>query len=225
MTRARSDETPLSDRSAIEAAAFVMSLRARGVRDTALLSAMERTSRESFAPRRLSDLARRDVALPLACGQTMTAPGTVAAMLVALGLRPGQRVLEIGTGSGYVTALLVRLGAEVVSVERYRTLAEAASLHLAAAGALDAVTLLHGDGLAPGLEGSFDRVLLNGFTRDLPPDLTARLAPGGRLVGALGGRGGPRLLTLEREADGALRREVGAPLRLAPLAEGRAVAL
>ena len=70
--------------------------------------------------------SRTDVPLPLPCGQTMTAPRTVADDAVALGLQPGQRVLEIGTGSGYVTALLAQLGAEVVSVERFNTLAESA---------------------------------------------------------------------------------------------------
>ena len=51
-------------------------------------------------PRRFADLARTDVALPLPCGQTMTAPSAVATMLVALEPQPGGRVLEIGTGSG-----------------------------------------------------------------------------------------------------------------------------
>ena len=115
-------------------AAFVLSLRARGVFDRAVLSAMERVPREVFAPRRYADLARSDVALPLACGQTMTSPAVVAAMLAALDVRPGHRVLEVGTGSGYVTALLSRMGAEVHSVERRATLAESASHRLASAG-------------------------------------------------------------------------------------------
>ena len=212
-----------SDRATAETVAFVMALRARGVRDTALLSAMERTSREMFAPRRFSDLARADIALPLACGQTMTAPTSVAAMLLALQVGPGQRVLEVGTGSGYVTALLTRLGARVVTVERYATLAEAAALHLAAAGA--EATLLTGDGLAPDFEGGFQRVLLNGTLPAVPSTLAALLAPGGRLVGGLQGSPTPRLVTVERLEDGSLRQEVGRPLRLAPLVGGAASAL
>ncbi len=35
-------------------------------------------------------------------------------------------MLEIGTGSGYQAAVLSRLAREVISIERYRTLAEAA---------------------------------------------------------------------------------------------------
>lgn len=219
------DAIPVADRSAAETVAFVMGLRARGVRDTALLSAMERITRERFAPRRLADLARVDIALPLACGQTMTAPSSVAAMLLALEVAPGQRVLEVGTGSGYVTALLARLGARVVTVERYATLAEAAVLHLEAAGALPAVTPLTGDGLRPGLEDRFDRVLLNGTVPAVPEALTALVAPGGRLVAGVPGRPAPRLLTLERLAGEGWQETVGGPLRLAPLVQGRAAAL
>src|SRR3954471_12023538 len=113
-----------ASREAVEAASFVMTLRARGVRDTAVLGAMERVRRELFAPRRFSDLARTDVSLPLPYGQTMTAPSTVATMLIALNLQAGHRVLEIGTGSGYVTALLARIGGRLTSIERYGALAE-----------------------------------------------------------------------------------------------------
>ena len=72
------------DIEAIAAAAFVLSLRERGLRDKAVLGAMERVPRDLFAPRRFADLSRRDVALPLSLGQTMTAPGSVAVMLTAL---------------------------------------------------------------------------------------------------------------------------------------------
>src|SRR5215204_1147786 len=140
---------PLNDREApreaVDAASFVLSLRARGIRDTAVLGAMERVRRDLFAPRRFADLARNDVALPLACGQTMTAPRTVATMLVELGVEEGQRVLEIGTGSGYVSALLARLGGLVHSVERFATLAESAAEHLRIAQA-DGVRIEIGDG-------------------------------------------------------------------------------
>src|SRR3954453_24162973 len=92
-----------ADHQAVEAAAFILALRARGVRDTAVLGAMERVRRELFAPRRFSDLARTDVSLPLPYGQTMTQPSTVAAILIGLNLQAGHRMPETGSGSGYVT--------------------------------------------------------------------------------------------------------------------------
>ena len=200
-----------SEKEAVGAATFVLSLRARGIRDVPVLRAMELVPREVFAPRRFADLARADVALPLPCGQTMTAPGTVAAMLEALGVEPGQRVLEVGTGSGYVSALLARLGAEVVTVERYAALAESAVQHWQVAG-IAGVAAEIADGLAPRPGERFDRILLNGAVPDVPEALAAGLSPGGWRR--------PRIVRVERGPDGDLRREAGAPLRIAPLVPG-----
>jgi protein-L-isoaspartate(D-aspartate) O-methyltransferase len=210
---------------AVETAAFVLGLRARGVRDAAVLGAMERVPREAFAPLAFRDLARRDLALPLPCGQTMTAPSVIATMLAALNPQ-GARVLEIGTGSGYATALLLRLGcAEVVSLERYATLARNARSRLDALGFGAAMVGL-ADGCAPPEEaGGFDRILVNGTLRDLPQALIARLNPGGRLIGALAGPAGPRLVAIAQEADGPWRQVRETPLRIGPLTPGLAAIL
>jgi protein-L-isoaspartate(D-aspartate) O-methyltransferase len=214
-----------ASREAVEAASFVLTLRARGVRDTAVLGAMERVRRELFAPRRFSDLARTDVSLPLPYGQTMTAPSTVATMLIALNLQAGHRVLEIGTGSGYVTALLARIGGRLTSIERYAPLAEEAQTRLEVAGIEppDPIDLVIGDGLdLKTSEERFDRVLVNGALPSIPSTVTSALASGGRLVGALTIDGFPRLITIERTQDGALVHMLGGGLRLSPLASAGA---
>jgi protein-L-isoaspartate(D-aspartate) O-methyltransferase len=79
--------------------------------------------REIFVPHRFADLARRAIALPLRCGQTLPEPWLTAKMIEALAPLPRHRVLEIGTGSGYATALLARLAREVLSIERFKSLA------------------------------------------------------------------------------------------------------
>jgi protein-L-isoaspartate(D-aspartate) O-methyltransferase len=187
---------------------------------------MELVPREVFAPRRLADLARTDLALPLACGQTMTAPSAVAAALVALSVGADQRVLEIGTGSGYVTALLVRLGAQVVSVERFGTLSQGAAERLRHVEALASVRLETGDGLALRPRERFDRILLNGCVDAVPQHLLDLLAPGGRLVGALRAEGLSRLVRIERPAEGsAAAPQTLGPIRLSPLIPGVARAL
>ncbi|MBB4039641.1 protein-L-isoaspartate(D-aspartate) O-methyltransferase [Microvirga flocculans] len=213
-----------SEQAAIGAASFILSLRAKGIRDTALLRAMELVPREVFAPRRFTDLARTDVALPLPCGQTMTGPATVAAMLLALGVQPGQRVLEIGTGSGYVTALLAKLGAEVTTVERFSTLAESAAQHLKIVQT-EKVRLEVGDGLATRVRERFDRILLNGSHPRVPENLMPLLGPGGRLVGALAIEGAPRLVRVERGPEGEVTQDLGVPLRISPLVTGIAATL
>ncbi len=207
------------DPETIAAAAFVLSLRERGLRDKAVLGAMERVPRELFAPRRFADLSRRDVALPLPLGQTMTAPFSVAVMLTALAVRPGDSVLEIGAGSGYVSALLARLGAKVVSVERYAALADGAAMRFAELGITEAIEISVRDGLTMRTSERFERILLNGALPALPDDVTRLLAPGGRLVGALNGETGPQLVSVDADLQGKLRAACGADLRIAPLVQ------
>ncbi len=206
----------------VDAASFILSLRARGIRDTAVLSAMERVRRDLFAPRRFADLARTDVSLPLPFGQTMTAPSAVATMLVALGPEAGHRVLEIGTGSGYVTALLARIGCRVTTIERYATLAEEAQVRLEVAGVDPGIEMGVGNGLALDLGGErFDRILVNGAIPAVPDALTALLAERGRLVAGLSLDDFPRLVRIERDEDGELVHTLGGALRIARLTAGR----
>jgi len=212
------DGDPTLDAEAVETAAFVLALRAKGFRDKAVLGAMERVPRHLFAPRRFADLSRSDVALPLPYGQTMSAPTTVAAMLVQLRLEEGEAVYEVGTGSGYVSALLARLGGRVESVERVSALTDAAALRLGQLDLAEAVALGVGDGLTPRRNRErFPRILVNGAVPDFPDTLVERLAPGGRLVGALTVDGFPRLAVLVKDEDGVPHRQVGAAVRIAPL--------
>ncbi|SEG79942.1 protein-L-isoaspartate O-methyltransferase family protein [Bosea lathyri] len=206
--------------------AFLLSLRAQGVRDLTVLRAMERVSRERFAPSRFADLARQDVSVPLPCGQTMTAPHTVASLLTALEMQPSARVLEVGTGSGYVSTLLAAMGGEVVSLERYRTLALAAHERVAGTGFEAVIDLRHADGFQPDRTlGRFDRVLVNGVANAVPEALLARLSPSGRLVGAIRVEGVARRVVVTRLADGSFDHALGPVVRLPPLAPGLARAL
>ena len=208
-----------------ETVAFLLSLRAKGIRDIGVLRAMEMVPRDLFAPRRFADLARADVSLPLPCGQTMTAPAIIATMLVELGVEPHHRVLEVGTGSGYVSAVLGRLGRDVLTVERFRTLAIGATERIGALGQQH-VRIATGDGLAIGPEiGPFDRVLLNGTVAEVPKGLRDALAMGGRLVGARLIDGVPRLFRIQRTGEGLLAEERREVLKLPPLAAGAARAL
>ena len=113
---------------------FLLGLRRRGISDAAVLRAMDEVPREHFVEGPFVDAAYADQALPIAFGQTISQPYVVAYMTEQLGVRPHHRVLEVGTGSGYQAAVLSRLAREVVSVERYRTLEEAARNRLAVLG-------------------------------------------------------------------------------------------
>jgi protein-L-isoaspartate(D-aspartate) O-methyltransferase len=156
----------------------------------------------------------------------MTAPHTVANLIGALDLQAGARVLEVGTGSGYVTALLAALGGEVVSLERYRSLALAAHERVSGSGFGKVVDLRHADGFQPDRTlGQFDRILVNGVTHSVPEALLMRLSPGGRLVGALRVEGVARRVVVTRLSDCQFDYATGPILRLPPLIPGRSQAL
>src|SRR5271156_3641620 len=117
-----------------ERAQFMLRMRARGVGDLRLLRALERAPRSLFMPQRYADIAVRDIALPIGCGQTAPPPSIVAAMIETLDVQPGVRVLEIGGGTGYASALLAQMAGEILSLERCETLAVEAAERLAAFG-------------------------------------------------------------------------------------------
>ncbi len=226
MDSAFSDDEPLEPLAdGAKTLQFLLTLRAQGLVDIAVLRAMERVSRVIFAPARYADLSRTDVSIPLPCGQTMTPPNIVASFLGSLGVAAGQRILEIGTGSGYVTALMTEMGAQVVSLERFRSLAIAAHERLMGIG-MRAVELQHADGLsATRLLGRFDRIILNGVVETVPEGLLQRLSPGGRLVGAVRVDGVPRKLIVSRVGENAVDHHLGPAVRLTPLSPGVADAL
>src|SRR5437588_12428591 len=113
---------------------FLLTLRRRGIADQAVLRALDEVPREHFVESTYARRAYADQALPIACGQTISQPYVVAYMTEQLGVRSQHRVLEVGTGSGYQAAVLSRLAREVVSIERYRTLADQARERLRSLG-------------------------------------------------------------------------------------------
>jgi protein-L-isoaspartate(D-aspartate) O-methyltransferase len=207
--------------------AFILHLRERGIADVNVLRALETVPRESFVPRRYGDLAWRDVALPIACGQVMPDPFVVARTMEALALNKGHRVLEIGAGSGYSTAILARLAGRVVSFERYRTLALEAQARLSAIGA-DNAEVVHQDGLASAAEyGAFDRIVVHLALPDVPKALLDQLTGDGRIVfGRPAGGGKPARLVLRKVADGGEGIETDiADVRFSEPMTGRSMAL
>jgi protein-L-isoaspartate(D-aspartate) O-methyltransferase len=202
---------------------FLLTLRRRGIGDQAVLRAMGEVPRERFVELEHSDTAYTDQALPIACGQTISQPFVVATMTEQLRLLPHHRVLEIGTGSGYQAAVLSRLAREVVSVERYRTLAEHARERLRAVGASN-VEVIFGDGMA-GVPGrvAFDRIMITAAAEDVPQALIDQLADdGGIMLLPLGPHDGPqRIVRLTKTKDGVARENLIA-VRFVPLLPGQA---
>ena len=165
---------------------FLLTLRRRGIGDPGGAARHGRGAARAFRRGRIRRHAYADQALPIACGQTISQPYVVAYMTEQLGVRPHHRVLEVGTGSGYQAAVLSRLAREVVSIERYRTLAEQARERLAALG-YDNVEVVVGDGFA-GVpdKAPFDRIIVTAAAETVPQTLVDQLADDGIMVLPLG---------------------------------------
>jgi protein-L-isoaspartate(D-aspartate) O-methyltransferase len=215
-----SDHPPnLQDEERME---FLLTLRRRGIADKAVLRAMDEVPRAPFVSAEFSGRAYADQALPIDCGQTISQPYVVAYMTEQLGLRPHHRVLEVGTGSGYQAAVLSRLAREVVSIERYRTLAEQARERLRALG-IENVDVVVGDGLAGVPERApFDRIIVTAAAAILPQALVDQLADNGIMVLPLGPHGGvQRIIKLTKSQTGIAREDLIA-VRFVPLLPGQA---
>jgi protein-L-isoaspartate(D-aspartate) O-methyltransferase len=201
---------------------FLLTLRRRGISDQAVLRAMDEVPRDRFVDTTFADSAYADQALPIACGQTISQPYVVAYMSERLGVKPEHRVLEIGAGSGYQAAVLSRLAREVVSVERYRTLAEAARERLAALG-YDNVKVVTGDGfIGEPSRAPYDRIIVTAAAENIPQTLLDQLAEGGVMLLPLGPHDGSQHIVKLTKTETGVARDNLISVRFVPLLPGQA---
>jgi protein-L-isoaspartate(D-aspartate) O-methyltransferase len=197
--------------------AVALAERLRGaIADDRVLAAIASIPRERFVPARSRRRAYENVALPIACGQTISQPLVVARMLELLSLSPNDRVLDVGTGSGYHAALLALLAGEVWTIERHPELSARAAAVIDELG-LDNVSFIVGDG-GGGFpaQAPYDAINVAAAIGDaIPPALEEQLSAGGRLIAPVG-RSEQHLMLGERTADG-LRRTTLEGVRFVPL--------
>jgi protein-L-isoaspartate(D-aspartate) O-methyltransferase len=191
-------------------------LRRRGIHDERVLAAMAEVPRELFLPKDQRRRAYRDGAVRIGEGQTMSQPWIVACMAQVLELDGSEKVLEVGTGSGYAAAVLSRLCREVVTIERYESLALRAEQTLHELGYANVIVDV-GDGARGAPEHApFGGISVTATARDNPPAaLFDQLAPGAVLVCPVD-RGGRELLM--RFHDGIEEAITG--VRFVPLVTG-----
>jgi protein-L-isoaspartate(D-aspartate) O-methyltransferase len=199
---------------------FQLNLRRRGISNQAVLRSMEEIPREMFVEAEDRSAAYRDSALGIACGQTISQPFVVAYMTEQLQLSKHHRVLEIGTGSGYQAAVLSRLCRRVLTIERFRTLAEQARERLARLGC-DNVEVVLGDGLdLPAEAGNFDRILVSAALEQIPNVLGQRLEPEGVLIAPVGPLYGTQTLVRMVRTDAGFERKELVEVRFVPAIRG-----
>lgn len=201
---------------------FVFKLRSAGVKDARVLSAMEQIPRDVFMEGIFKDRAYEDVALPISCGQTISAPSVVGLMTQALDVTPRSKVLEIGTGSGYQAAVLSNLARRVYTVERHKELAKGAEAAFKQLGIANIVSLYRDGTQGLAEQSPFDRILVTAAADDVPSPLIAQLAEGGALVMPVGSPDQSQTLIKVIKTPGGLEYKEFQDVRFVPLVEGLA---
>jgi protein-L-isoaspartate(D-aspartate) O-methyltransferase len=201
---------------------FLLDMRQRGIMDAAVLRAMEEVPRDKFVMPAHARSAYSDRAMPIPCGQTISQPYVVAYMTEQLDVQPQHHVLEVGTGSGYQAAILSRLATKVTSIERYRTLADAARIRLKALR-YDNVDVIVGDGTAGVPDRApFDRIIVTAAAEAIPQALVDQLAVGGVMVLPLGPQDEHQMLVKLVRTEDAITRTELIGVRFVPLLPGQA---
>ncbi len=186
-----------------------------------IFDAMNAVPRHLFLEAGMEHLSYEDKPLPIAAGQTISQPSTVATQIHLSGIGKWDKVLEIGTGCGYQTAVLAQLGARVYSVERQRELYIAAQKNLSRIG-LDKPLIFFGDGYR-GLPqfAPFKAIIVTCGAEALPQELLLQLEIGGKMVVPIGASGGEQTLTvIERVSDKEFNRTTHGKCSFVPMLEG-----
>lgn len=203
---------------------LIARLRARGIRNEAVLTAMRNTPRHRFIDRALAAHAYDDTALPIGENQTISQPFVVALMTeMLLNDAPqkiaAKKILEVGTGCGYQCAVLAQLVGRVFTIERIGKLYEQAKLRLRDL-AMTNIYFRHADGFDGWASAQpFDGILITAAANHAPPKLLDQLALGGKMVAPIGGRELQRLCVITRTPHGYTEKLHDA-VRFVPMLDG-----
>lgn len=199
---------------------LVMDLRARGIRDTRVMEAIETTPRELFVEDAFVDQAYKDQSLPISCGQTISQPYIVAFMTEQLGLNDRSMVLEIGTGSGYQAAILSKLCRRVFTIERYLTLSRQAQSRFEKLR-LRNITTLVGDGYRGWpQQAPFAHIIVTAAAPEVPEKLVEQLGEGGVMIIPIGEQFGHQILTRVEKTLKGITQTPLLDVRFVPMVEG-----
>ena len=205
-------------------ASFVLRMRSRGLHDQRLFAAIEATPRQHFLNSAYQDFAYSNRVLPLPCGESIEGLDDQARFLSALAVEPGHRVLEIGTGSGFTAAVMARLAARVTTIERYKTLAEAARNQFQA-HQIENIVCKHADGRNATAGGPYDRIIVWLSSEAMPRQYLDLLATHGVLIAPVGQGDGQQVMCRMAKVGSRFEREDLMTVRYQPFIEGPAAFL
>lgn len=195
---------------------LVQEVEQKGITNKEVLKALETVPRHLFMDNAFISFAYKDQAFPIAAGQTISQPFTVAYQTELLHIQKGEKILEVGTGSGYQTCVLLELGAKVFSIERQKILYEKVKTFLPSLGYN--AKLFYGDGYK-GLPtfAPFDKILVTAGAPFIPEELIKQLKVGGILVIPVGDDGGQTMTTIVKTSANTFEKTELQKFRFVPL--------
>ncbi len=199
---------------------LVKELEKKGISDPDVLKAIAKVPRHLFFGNSIASHAYEDKAFPIASGQTISQPYTVAYQTELLDVKPGMKVLEIGTGSGYQAAVLMELGAKVYTIERIKELFNDAKHRFQEIG-YHPKYQAYGDGYK-GLPmyAPFDRIIVTAAAPYIPEALIEQLKPGGKLVIPVG-KGKQRMKLIIKDKEGKIHETDHGLFRFVPMLKNK----
>jgi protein-L-isoaspartate(D-aspartate) O-methyltransferase len=183
------------------ARARLISQLSKEIKEERVLAAMSRIPRELFIPEASHHLAYEDRPLPIGWNQTISQPYIIALMTQALEFTGSEKTLEIGTGSGYQAAILAELTTKVITIERVQPLAEAARKVLDRLGYTNIEIHLAEENLGWKRGAPYNAIMVTAGAPNIPSDLLAQLAIGGRMVIPVGSRYIQELCKITKRKD------------------------
>jgi len=200
---------------------LVQALRTKGIRDEKVLAAIEAVPRHFFLDPAFERQAYEDRAFPIAAGQTISQPYTVAFQTQLLEIKKFDKVLEIGTGSAYQACVLGEMGITLYTIERQRALYD----QLGSFPLLKRypnIKRFFGDGFE-GLPtyAPFDKIIITCGAPFVPPKLLAQLKPGGIMVIPVGEEGRQKMLRITKDATGYVTEEEMGDFAFVPMLQGK----
>lgn len=200
---------------------LVEGLRKKGITDEKVLEAIEAIPRHFFMDTAFDAIAYQDKAFPIAEGQTISQPYTVAYQTQLLEVKPFDKILEIGTGSGYQACVLAEMGAHVFTIERQKKLYEKFK-NFFLLKKYPSIKVFYGDGYE-GLPSyaPFDKILITTAAPYIPEKLLEQLKTGGFMVVPIGGREGQRMFRIIKRSEKDFDQEVFDNFSFVPMLGGK----
>jgi protein-L-isoaspartate(D-aspartate) O-methyltransferase len=200
---------------------LVETIRTKGITDEKVLDVLLHLPRHYFMDSAFEKIAYEDRAFPIAEGQTISQPYTVAYQTQLLEVKPYEKILEVGTGSAYQASVLAEMGAQVFTIERQKKLFET-NKQFGYLKKYPGMRFFYGDGYE-GLPtfAPFDKVLVTAAAPSVPTKLIAQLKPGGRMVIPVGEGKVQRMLRITKGMGDQLEEEVFDNFSFVPMIEGK----